>query len=176
VSVPLAVSLLALLIALFCLLALVGVYARLRTMEAARAVDLSGYATLVGRPAPPAVHARPGQRGAVVAVLDADCGSCREVWEAMRRAAADGTPRYVGLVPPAASDLPLDPPPPGPGAAGRAELLADPGVRADLFEGYAPTLLAVDTAGTVVRRSFVYPDTDLTALLADLSEGREVSR
>lgn len=165
-TIPLAVALLALLVSLFCLLALVAVYARLRTLEAARAVDLSGYATLVGRPAPAAVRPGPGRRATVVAVLDADCGSCRDVWDAMRAAARPDV-RFVGLVPPGAVDLPAD---------DTAELIADPGLRAELFEGYAPTLLAVDPAGTVVHRSFVYPDTDLAALLADLSEGREVSR
>lgn len=165
-SVALAVALLALLVALFCLLALVAVYARLRTLEAARAVDLSGYATIVGRTAPAAVRPGRGQRAAVVAVLDADCGTCHQVWDAMARAAEPGT-RTVGLIPPGAADL---------RAQGDAELLDDPAVRAELFEGYAPTLLAVDAAGTVVRRSFVYPDTDLTALLADLSHARSTAK
>lgn len=165
-TVSLAVALLALLIALFCLLAVVAVYARLRTLEAARAVDLSGYATLVGRPAPAAVHPCPGQRGAVVAVLDSDCGTCRDVLAAMGAAATGGV-RFVGLIPPDAADQ-ID--------RGDAELISDPAVRADLFEGYAPTLLAVDPRGTVTARRFVYPDTDLAALLADLSEGHEVSR
>jgi hypothetical protein len=52
---------------------------------------------------------------------------------------------------------------------GRAELLADAGARADLFEGYSPTLLAVDATGVVTHRSFVYSDTDLGALVQDLT-------
>ena len=53
---------------------------------------------------------------------------------------------------------------------GRAELLVDVDARADLFEGYSPTLLAVDAAGVVTHRSFVYADTDLRALVRDLTQ------
>jgi hypothetical protein len=45
-----------------------------------------------------------------------------------------------------------------------AELLGDPATRAELFEGYAPTVLQLDAAGTVVHRTFVDADTDLSAL------------
>jgi hypothetical protein len=172
-SVTLAVALLALLVALFSLVALVAVYARVRALEAGRALllgngALSGYAALVGRRAPAAVRPRPGERVAVVAVLDADCGLCHDVWDAMGAAAGRATApaRFVGLAP-AGTDLP---------EGGPVELLADPAARADLYEGYSPTLLAVDADGTVVHRTFVYPDTELAALLHDLSEGREVSR
>jgi hypothetical protein len=168
VSVTLAVALLALLVALFALVALVGVHARVRALEAGRSAELSGYASLVGRPAPAAVRPRPGDRGAVVAVLDADCALCHAVWNEMTDAGATGVPvRLVGLV-----DRLAD----FPAAGGPAELLADVAARADLFEGYSPTVLAVDATGSVTHRSFVYPDTDLRALLHDLIEGREVSR
>lgn len=170
-SVSLAIALLSLLVALFSLVALVAVYARVRALEAGRALfaaaDVTGYAPLVGRPAPVAVAPRAGERVCVVAVLDAECGICRDVWAALGAAAERVEhARFVGLAPPAA-DLP---------DAGRAELLTDPATRADLYEGYAPTVLAVDAAGTVVHRSFVYPDTDLESLVLHLSEGREVSR
>jgi hypothetical protein len=45
----------------------------------------------------------------------------------------------------------------------------DVAARADLFEGYAPTLLAVDASGTVVARRFVYSDTDVPAVLRELT-------
>ena len=51
---------------------------------------------------------------------------------------------------------------------GAGILRVDVAARADLFEGYAPTVLAVDAAGTVVARRFVYADTDLTELLREL--------
>lgn len=170
-SVSLAVALLALLVSLFAVVALVAVYARVRALEAARGGELSGYAALVGRPAPAAVHPGAGERATVVAILDADCALCRGVWDALVTAADEqagdlGTARtrFVGVVD-RRSDLPVDP------AGGGAELIADLTTRADLFEGYSPTVLAVDTAGTIVHRSFVYPDTDLRALLLDLSKG-----
>lgn len=166
-SVALAVALLALLVALFALVALVAVYARVRALEAGRSIVLSGYATLVGRPAPAAVRPHAGEPLAVVAVLDADCALCHAVWGEMTAAAGRTRARFVGLV-----DRPAD----FPADAGPAELLADSRVRADLFEGYSPTILAVDARGVVTHRSFVYPDTDLRALLHDLTEGREVTR
>jgi hypothetical protein len=177
VTVALAVALLALLVALFTLVALVAVYARVRVLEAGRAVELSGYAPLVGRPAPAAVRPGPGQRVAVVAVLDAQCAVCHTVWDTL---AAEDDPmvRLVALVdrPEEFTTRP----------AGRAELLSDPGARADLYEGYSPTMLAVDATGDVTHRSFVYGDTDLAELLRELTqqqhpgrtapEGREVTR
>ncbi|WP_219418075.1 hypothetical protein [Pseudonocardia nigra] len=168
-SVALAVALLALLVALFALVALVAVYARVRALEAGRAAELSGYAPLVGRAAPAVVRPGPGGRVSVVAVLDADCAACHTVWDVLVEAAgcADGT-RFVALV-----DRPADF---TPDPSGRAALVADTGARADLFEGYTPTLLAVDAAGTVTHRSFVYPDTDLRALVVELAGGQEVSR
>ena len=51
---------------------------------------------------------------------------------------------------------------------GPAFLRVDVAARADLFEGYAPTVLAVDAAGTVVARRFVYADTDLPEALREL--------
>ncbi|NMH96004.1 hypothetical protein [Pseudonocardia acidicola] len=170
-SLSLAVALIALLFALFALVALVAVHARVRALEAGRGAGLSGYAALVGRPAPASVHPRAGERLAIVAVLDGGCALCRSVWDTVDAVAADragdpaGTPvRFVGLVD-RVSDLPGLPAAPGT----RIELLADITARADLFEGYSPTLLAVDAAGTIVHRSFVYPDTDVRALLLDLT-------
>jgi hypothetical protein len=170
VSVSLAVALLALLVALFALVALVAVYARVRALEAGRAAELSGYAPLVGRPAPASVRPRNGERRSVVAVLDADCALCHGVWDAL--AAADGpATRFVALV-----DRPGE-------FAERpgAELLSDGDARAALFEGYSPTVLTVDATGEVTHRTFVYADTDLRTLLRDMtqlrhSDGQEVSR
>jgi hypothetical protein len=155
VTVSLAVALLALLVALFALAALVAVYARVRALEAGRGVGLSGYAAVVGRLVPPAVRPRSGQRAAVVAVLDAGCALCHVVWETLTRGAADPGLRVVALVdrPEAFATRP------------NAELLTDPAARAELFEGYAPTVLRLDAAGTVVDRCFVDADTDFAGLM-----------
>jgi hypothetical protein len=148
-----AVALLALLVALFALVALVAVYARVRALEAAREIGLSGYPAVVGRPAPPSVRPRTGQRAGHVAVLDADCALCHVVWDALANGSDPGV-RVVALVDRADAFVPH----PG------AELLADPAARADLFEGYAPTVLQLDAAGTVVDRAFVDAETDLPGL------------
>ncbi|GAA0937031.1 hypothetical protein [Pseudonocardia zijingensis] len=153
-SLELAVALLALLVAAFALVALVAVYARVRALEAARRIGLSGYGAVVGRPAPASVHPGPGRRRGYVAVLDAECALCHVVWEALAPLADDGV-RVVALVdrPEAFAAHP------------GSELLADPAARAELFEGYAPTVLRLDAAGTVVDRTFVDADTDLAGLL-----------
>jgi len=152
-SVQLAVALLALLVALFALVALVAVYARVRALEAAREIGLSGYAAVVGRAAPPSVRPRPGQRIGLVAVLDADCALCHAVWDALAEV-TDTAVRVVALVD--RSDAFAAHP--------GAELITDPVARAELFEGFAPTVLRLDAAGTVVERSFVDADVDLPAL------------
>jgi hypothetical protein len=161
-SIALAVALLALLVALFALVALVAVYARVRGLEASRAAGLSGYTTLLGRPAPAAVRPDAGRRRSLVAVLDADCGLCHDVLAALAAAAQDTDVRVIALVDRAA---------PFAERADGVELAADPAARAELFEGYAPTLIVVDAAGAVRDRSFVYPDTDLPALVRTYAGG-----
>lgn len=163
-TLTLAVALLALLVALFSLVALVAVYARVRALEAGRAAELSGYASLVGRPAPAAVRPRAGESGALVAVVDGDCALCRGVWDAMSDVSRPGI-RFVAL-----SDRAE------PFGANLAEMIVDPDTRAGLFEGYSPTVLALDAAGTVTDRRFVYADTDVRSLLLDLITEHEVSK
>ena len=162
-TVTLAVALLALLVAVFGVVALVAVYARVRTLEAGAGVGTTGYPTLVGRPAPASVRPRPGERCALVAVVDGDCVLCRALLAELATIPADSGVRVVALTD-RAGELVM---PAGPMPAGSVRV--DPAARADLFEGYAPTVLAVDATGTVVARRFVYSDTDVRALLAELS-------
>jgi hypothetical protein len=157
-SVALAVALLALLVAAFTLVALIAVYARVRGLEAASAdTGLSGYATLVGRPAPASVRPGPAEGCSLVAILDGDCTLCATVFQALIAVNAADDVRVVAL-----TDRIHDP------AAGTGILRIDVAARADLYEGYAPTVLAVDAGGTVVARRFVYADTDLPELLREL--------
>jgi hypothetical protein len=157
-SVALAVALLALLVAAFTLVALIAVYARVRGLEAASAdTGLSGYAALVGRPAPASVRPGPSEGCSLVAILDGDCTLCATVVDALTAVNAADRVRVVGL-----TDRIHDP------AAGTGILRVDVAARADLYEGYAPTVLAVDAGGTVVARRFVYADTDLPELLREL--------
>ena len=161
-TVTLALALLALLAALFALVALVAVYARVRGLEAGAAAGLSGYPTLVGRPAPTSVRPGPGERCALVAVVDGDCTLCRTVLTALTAFPADSGIRVVALT---------DRPGAHTGSHGLPAGLVrvDVAARAELFEGYTPTVLAVDAAGTVVARRFVYSDTDVPAVLRELT-------
>ena len=153
-TVSLAVALTALLAALFAVAALVAVLARVRALEAGAAAGLSGYPTLVGRPAPASVRPGAGERCTLVAVVDADCALCHAVSAELAATATDG----VGAV--ALTDRT--------GGRPDASLRVDAAARAELFEGYTPTVLAVDAGGTVVARRFVYADTDVPALLREL--------
>ncbi|MGI5129172.1 hypothetical protein ACQEVB_20370 [Pseudonocardia sp. CA-107938] len=154
-TVELAVALLALLVGLFALVALVAVYARVRALEAGRADGVSGYASLLGTPAP-AVAPFAGQRVSVVAVLDADCALCHEVLATLS-AMAGPDHRSVAVCDRAGFA-------PAPGV----DIITDPAVRAELFEGYSPTVLAVDAAGRIRSRTFVYADTDRVELVTGL--------
>jgi hypothetical protein len=159
-SVALAVALLALLVAAFTLVALIAVYARVRGLEAASAdTGLSGYATLVGRPAPASVRPGPGEGCSLVAILDGDCTLCATIVDALIAVNAADHVRVVGLTD-RIHDSAVGP--------GTGILRVDVAARADLYEGYAPTVLAVDAGGTVVARRFVYADTDLPELLREL--------
>lgn len=162
-TLTLAVALIALLVALFALVALVAVYARVRALETGRAAELSGYAPLVGRPAPAAVRPREGESGALVAILDADCAQCHDVYALLGEVSRPGV-RFAAVADRA--DF----------AGSLAELVVDPEVRGALFEGYSPTVLALDARGVVVRRRFVYADTDVRGLLLDLIAEHEVAR
>ena len=152
----LAVALLALLLALLALVALVAVYARVRGLEAGTAAGLNGYPTLVGRPAPASVRPGPGDRCALVAVVDGDCALCRTLLAALDAIPATDGVRVVALTDRADAGAP-------------PSVRVDPAARADLFEGYTPTVLAVDASGTVAARRFVYGDTDVPALLDELT-------
>lgn len=157
-TVTLAVALLALLVALFGVVALVAVHARVRALEAGAGTGLTGYPTLVGRPAPASVRPGSGDRYALVAIVDGDCVLCHAVLTELAAIPSGSGVRVVALTDRSdGRSLPA------------GVVRVDPAARADLFEGYAPTLLAVDAAGTVVARRFVYSDTDVPALLGELS-------
>jgi hypothetical protein len=159
-TVTLALALLALLAALFALVALVAVYARVRGLEAGAAAGLTGYPTLVGRAAPASMHPGPGQRCALVAVVDGDCALCRTLLTALAAIPADPGVRVVALTDRVGMDAHALP---------AGVMRVDGAARADLFEGYTPTVLAVDAAGVVVARRFVYSDTDVPAVLRELT-------
>jgi hypothetical protein len=169
-TVTLALALLALLVALFTLVALVAVYARVRGLEADAADSRTSYPTLVGRPAPAAVRPGSGDRCALVAVVDGDCSLCHTLLAELATIPGGSGVRVVALTDRTLPDGPHDHPLPP------EAVLVDVAARAELFEGYTPTVLAVDAAGTVVARRFVYADTDVPALLRELAGQPEVTR
>ena len=123
---------------------------RLRTL-------FTSFDQLVSRAAPVSVRPGPGDAAGLVAIVDGDCALCGAVLDALADVAAAGGVRVVALADRADH------------ASARSFVRVDVAARADLFEGYAPTVLAVDAAGTVVGRRFVYADTDLPEALRELT-------
>lgn len=163
-----AISLVAVLVALVAVLGLVAVYGRLRQLEAGAATDLSGYSAASTRIAPSAVLPRAGATASLVAVLDRDCAMCHVLWlhlSELRESGDYASLRIVGLL-----DAPVGDAFGAFGGGSGAELLVDASARADLYEGYAPTLLAVDREGEVRSRRFVYADTDIPSTVRELAD------
>lgn len=157
-SLATALALLALLLSVFAILAVGAVYARLRIME--QTVLKPGNVRLDDevREVPQALRPAKGQDGTLVLMLDANCSICQGVWSAAA-AAPPATTRVVAVFSHADSAQKFD---------GPVEKLADPELWTALYEGYTPCVYAVDAAGQVKDRRFVYADTDLPALFAEL--------
>ncbi|GAA2415203.1 hypothetical protein [Nonomuraea africana] len=157
-SLPVALSLIAVLLSVFALVAVGGLFFRLRLLERT-ALDPNGalFSDDV-RQAPAALWPSGEQTSTLVMLLDAGCTTCHTLWEAAGTLDASDV-RVVGLAS-------------GPQAAavfeGQAELLVDPDLWTALYEGYSPTAYAIDRQGAVTGRRFVYADSDVPALLAEL--------
>ncbi|MFF5205635.1 hypothetical protein [Streptosporangium sp. NPDC000396] len=158
-SLPTALALLALLLSVFAILAAGAVYARLRMMEQTVLkpgnTRLDDELRLVPQPLWPAE----GQTGALVLLLDANCSVCHQVWEAAGSASLPTT-RLTAVFSHTGSAQKFD---------GPVEKLTDPELWTALYEGYTPCVYAIDGTGQVTARRFVYGDTDLPALFAELS-------
>ncbi len=160
-SLPLAVSLLSLLVSLFTLVAVGAVYSRLRTLE--QTVLSPGTARLAdeSKAVIPALRPQDGQTAAVVLLMDSTCAVCHQAWTTLHESPWPDL-RIVGLVAEAQMAE----------AFSGGHVLADAGQWRDLYEGYAPCLYAIDPAGAVIARRFVYGDTDLPELLTTLLAAR----
>ena len=161
-TLSMAIALTAVTVALLALLGLIAVYGKLRQLEASIVVDISGYSESANRLAPVAVHPCGATELSIVAMLDQDCGLCKEVWNALCDFSLlpdAKTLRFIGL--PAAMDTLQLP------GSDRIELNTDPAVRADLFEGYTPVLLVIDRDGRIQDRKFIYSDTDVRLFLTE---------
>ncbi|WP_433368804.1 hypothetical protein [Streptosporangium sp. CA-115845] len=157
-SLPLALSLLALLLSLFAVVAVGGLYFRLRLLERT-ALDPGGalFADEV-RQAPAALWPRGEHIGTLALLLDVGCTTCHTLWDAAGPLGTSGV-RVVGLAAGAQAAAAFE----GPG-----ELLVDPDLWAELYEGYSPAAYAIDRQGAVTGRRFVYAESDVPALLAEL--------
>jgi hypothetical protein len=170
-SLPTAIALLSLLVSAFAVLAVGAVYARLRALEQTALNPRSALLADEVRSAPAALRPTGGERSTVVVQLNNGCSLCHVVWRAVAEYAAAhefGGTRIVGLFATAetAGTFPEAP---------AVERIVDPDQWAALSEGYTPCVFRIDTAGRVTDRRFVYGDTDLPALLAQLAPAPESS-
>ncbi|MFB9622064.1 hypothetical protein [Nonomuraea helvata] len=160
-SLPLAVSLLALLVSLFTLVAVGAVYARLRALEQnvlnPNTARLDNESTTVV----PALRPQDGEVASVVLLMDSTCAVCHQAWTTLHESSWPGV-RVLGLV--VEKEMAE--------AFTTGQVLADAGQWRELYEGYAPCLFAIDPSGAVIARRFVYGDTDLPELMNSLLAAR----
>ncbi|MEU5670077.1 hypothetical protein ABZ749_06815 [Micromonospora sp. NPDC047753] len=162
-SLPAALALLAILVAVFALVAVAGVYSRLRQVEQVIADLTVGGGRRDTLPA--SLRPQPGESATVLLTLDGECPICHRLAKAVEEEMA--TAAWAGLrVVRVFSSIDARDRHPDVVAM---ETVADPDVWAAVYEGYNPTLSVVNAAGEVIFRRFVYADTNLTELLAEAS-------
>ena len=166
-----ALSLCALLVSVFAVLAVGAVYARLRLLEhtalnARRTLFADGGVTV-----PPALRPRADQPATLLLQLNDGCSTCHDLWQTVTGYAATHTveARIVGLF---ASPNVVESFPAAPGV----ERVVDADQWAALSEGYTPCVFQVDSAGQITDRRFVYRDTDVDAVLSQLAPAAEPAR
>ncbi|MCG5212088.1 hypothetical protein [Streptosporangium sp. KLBMP 9127] len=154
-NLSVSVSLLAVLVSGFAVLAIGAVYARLRKLEHTALNPSSARLEDLARQVPPALWPGPGQSHSLILLMDGTCSTCHTLWEAAPDLAGI---RVIGLLPDERTASRF----------GGGTTLADPDLWRNLYEGYTPCVYVVDTAGTVADRRYVYGDTDVPALLAEV--------
>ncbi|MFI6318807.1 hypothetical protein ACIBG8_14865 [Nonomuraea sp. NPDC050556] len=160
-TLPLALSLLSLLVTLFALVAVAGVYSRVRILEQTALNPDAARLAAESRTVSSAYRPEAGQVAAVVLLMDGSCAVCHQAWT-MAHEREWPELKIVGLV--------TDPQMAAAFTGGT--VVADPGQWRELFEGYAPCMYAIDPKGAVLDRRFVYGDTDVPELLAKLVASR----
>lgn len=163
-SLTTALSLCSLLVSAFAVLAVGAVYSRLRMLE--RTALAPGRTLLADEHpvAPEALRPAGDATATLVLLLSDGCSVCGVVWRAASEYVAThdlAGSRIVALL---ASQDAAEMFDDAPGT----ECIVDPGMWSALSEGYTPCLYLVGTSGRVADRRFLYADTDVPALLADL--------
>ncbi|GAA2098753.1 hypothetical protein [Actinomadura alba] len=168
-SLPTALALVSLLLSTFAVLAVGAVYSRLRLLERTALNPRSALLADEVLLAPEALRPTGDERNILVLLLNDGCAACKLVWHAVSEyaPARDLTDvRIVALFASADAAGSFDD---VPGVASTV----DPDLWAALSEGYTPCVFLIDDAGRVTDRRFVYGDTDVPALLADLVSAPE---
>lgn len=157
-TLSVALALISLLLSLFTLLAVAGVYAKLRALE--QSVHNSGGAAQLAdqqRTVPEGLRPGNGETHTLALLLDVGCGVCLGLWESAARP-IPGV-RVVGVFSSDEVASSFD---------GPVEKLADPDLWTALYEGYTPCVYVITPEGRIADRRFVYGDTDVPALLSEL--------
>ncbi|MGH3862489.1 hypothetical protein [Actinokineospora sp.] len=156
-SLPIALALVAALIAIFAVIAAFATYTRLRTVE--RAVFSADTARLADdtRTVPPELRPRTGERATLVLLLESGCPTCAVAIDALAGRDRPGM-RSVAVF---AAEASVD----TYGTPSTVERVASPDLWQFLYEGYAPCLYVVGADGRITDRRFLYTDTDVPALI-----------
>ncbi|MDX3104763.1 hypothetical protein ACIBO5_45415 [Nonomuraea angiospora] len=157
-TLPAALALVSLLLSLFTLVAVGGVYARLRMLEQSVLDPAGAQLADQSRKVPDELRPRGAATHALALLLDAGCGVCAGLWKEIAERPVPGT-RVVGVFASQETAASFE---------GPMDKLAGPDLWTALYEGYAPCIYLITPAGEIADRRFVYGDTDIPALLKEL--------
>lgn len=160
-SASTAFIVLSLALALFAVLAVGGLYVRLKQVERGLTELVFGQSNNV---APPRLRPGPGEAATIVLTLDGECPTCHHLSEAVEQAMRSGALRGVRVARVFATETSMR----RHGESTAMQSYADSDLWSAVYEGYTPTLSVVDHRGHPAYRRFVYADTDLNTLLAEV--------
>ncbi|MFF5213032.1 hypothetical protein [Streptosporangium sp. NPDC000396] len=156
-----SLALIAIVLSIFAILAVGGVYIRLRMLEQSVLNPRGAMLADDARAAPDALRPTGDNARTLVLLIDAGCGTCHRVWEFAQRP-IPGV-RVVSLFSSAETAEVFGEP-----SSGSVERITDPDLWTALYEGYTPCVYVIGTSGEIVERRFVYGDTDLSLLWTEL--------
>jgi hypothetical protein len=156
-NLAVSVALVSVLVSAFAVIAVCAVYARLRALEHTALNPVSARLDDLDRQVPLALWPGIGQSRSLILLMDGTCSICHGLWEATQALDLPGV-RVLGLLADERLVSLFD----------GGTTLADPDLWSELYEGYTPCVYLISAAGTVTERRFVYGDTDVPALLAEV--------